>query len=112
METTYHIIRANGSPIEVVTINLPEDPGYVALRDIVRPVIGERRDMERVAVLYEDRPTDMFVDDVGALCQMPVNARASAIYRANWLKQHPGTDPDSLPAIHGDAVLFLRRVWF
>jgi len=44
--------------------------------------------------------------------RLPVNVVASAIYRANWQAEYPATNPDELPAIHGTAVLFLRRVWF
>jgi hypothetical protein len=112
MQTTeYTIIRANGDE-EVHTIELPEVPDYFQLKAIVQPIIGEHNDFERVAVLYQEQPTDMFVDELGVLKNLPRNERATAIYRNNWLKQKPGTHPETLPWIVGPAVLFSRRVWF
>lgn len=59
---------------------------------------------------------DMFVDGLSATASkpgypLPINKPATDIYRANWLAQHPGDDPEDLPAIHGPAVLFHRIVW-
>ena len=89
---------------------LSDDPQAFYLK------LGDRRllddaVMEHVAVLYQDRPADMFVDEIGAIKSLPRNEAATAIYRANWLKQHPRTDPESLDAIYGPAVLFHRIVW-
>lgn len=112
MQTTeFTIIRANGDE-EVHTVELPARPDYFQLKAIVQPLIGDRNDFERVAVLHDGKATDMFVDENGLLKGLPLNTKASAIYRANWLKQHPKVDPESLPPIVGPAVLFSRRVWF
>jgi hypothetical protein len=54
----------------------------------------------------------MFVDEMGLPKNLPRNEKATEIYRNNWLTQHPGADPDSLPHIAGTAVIFSRRVWF
>jgi hypothetical protein len=54
----------------------------------------------------------MFVDEDGHGRERPRNEAATTIYRANWLRQHPGVDPETLPWIAGPAVLFDRRVWF
>lgn len=112
MQTTeYTIIRANGDE-EVHSVQLPAEPDYFQLKAIIQPIIGERNNFERVNVLHNDQYTDMFVDEIGPLKGLPLNATATAIYRANWIKQHPKVDPDSLPPIVGTAVLFARRVWF
>lgn len=112
MQTTeYTIIRANGDE-EVHTVELPAEPDYFQLKAVIQPIIGERNDFERVNVLNNGGYTDMFVDENGLLKGLPLNTKASAIYRANWLKQHPKVDPESLPPIVGTAVLFSRRVWF
>jgi hypothetical protein len=112
MQTTdYTIIRANGDE-ETHTVQLPAEPDYFQLKAIVQPIIGERNDFEHVAVLHNNQRTDMFVDEMGQLKGLPRNDRATAIYRHNWLTQHPGTDPNTLPWIVGTAVLFARRVWF
>lgn len=111
MQTTeYTIIRANGDE-EVHTIELPAEPDYFQLKAIIEPVIGNNY-FEHVAVLHKGERTDMFVDENGLLKGMPRNERATAIYRNNWLTQHPGTEPETLPWIVGPALLFSRRVWF
>jgi hypothetical protein len=43
---------------------------------------------------------------------MPLNARATELYRAGFLSVHPDGDPETLPSIHGKVVLFDERVWF
>lgn len=110
MQTTYRIIQADGTE-QSVTIDLPKEPGYEALRAIVEPVLGGAY-MERVRVLHKDAYTDMFVDEDGLLKGLPLNAVATPIYHANWLKQRPGTHPSELTPIVGTAVLFDRPVWF
>lgn len=112
MQTTdFTIIRANGDE-ETHSVELPARPDYFQLKAVIQPIMGERNDFERVAVLHNDQAIDMFVDENGQLKGLPRNERATAIYRANWLKQRPGTPAESLPCIVGTAVLFSRRVWF
>lgn len=111
METTYRILRVDGTE-QSVTVSLPESPCYETLSAIVKPVIGLKTNFERVAVLFDGRACDMFVDENGHLKGLARNEAATAIYRANWLSRHPGTDPESLDFIAGPAVLFTRRVWF
>jgi hypothetical protein len=53
----------------------------------------------------------MFVDETG-VGRLPRNEAATAIYRNNWLTQHPSVPAESISAIYGTAVLFARRVWF
>lgn len=84
--------------------------GYDALRALLTPLL-DGGNLERVNVLHGGIYTDMFVDEIGLLKQLPRNEPATAIYRNNWLTQHPGTDPEVLPAIYGAAVLFEARVW-
>ena len=64
------------------------------------------------AVLHEGRPTDMCVGEDSAYIGNIRNDDATKIYRANWMSQHPKTDPESLPAVYGPAVLVDRRVWW
>ena len=115
MDTSYTVFRVGCAP-EKVSAFLPPEPGYDALKGIIEPLINGEP-LEHVSVLHEGHRRDMFVSEIGALAlttrdPLPVNREATAIYRNNWLTQHPGTDPDDLPAIHGTAVLFDRRVWF
>jgi hypothetical protein len=43
---------------------------------------------------------------------MPLNERATELYRAGFLSVHPDGDPESVATISGPAVLFDERVWF
>jgi len=108
--TIMTIIFANGGTSEH-PIDLPQDPGYDRLKALVDPHLDGGR-LERVAVLHDGHACDMFVDDESIAKGLPKNRKATAIYRNNWLTQHPEDDPDDLPAIYGPAVLFSRRVWF
>lgn len=109
--TTYTILRADGSS-EEHTVELPLAPSLDQLRAIILPVLGKGNWPQRVAVLHNARRTDMFVDEDGLLRGLPRNEAATAIYRANWLAMHPGTEPESLAYVVGDVVLFSRPVWF
>lgn len=116
--TGYTIFHPNGV-IGSGTIDWPHDPGYEAIKRLVTPLLGGTF-LERVTVWLtadyrpgnDGRYADMFVDDEGAVKQLPRNEAATTIYRCNWLTQHPKTEPESMPAIHGVAVLFDRRVWY
>lgn len=110
MKTTYHVLRV-GKQLETASADLPEQPGYDKLRKLITPLL-DGANLEHVAVLHDGKRTDMFVDDTGALKGLPLNPEATAIYRNNTMSQHPETDPESLPAIYGPAILFDRRVWF
>lgn len=68
-------------------------------------------DYEHVAVLHDGKRADMFVDEESACKGLPRNEAATSVYRCNTLTQRPETDPETLPAIYGPAVLFDVRVW-
>lgn len=110
MRTAFTIFRVGAAP-ERREVDLPEVPGFDALRRVVEPLLDGAR-LEHVTVLHEGRRADMFVDEIGQLKGLPRNDEATGIYRNNWLTRHPGTDPEALPTIVGPAVLFDRRVWF
>lgn len=110
MLATYHIYKPS-HPVETKQVDWPEQPGFKQINELVKPLL-EGANLEHVTVLHNGKRADMFVDEVGALKRLPVNAEATAIYRANWMQQHPGTDPNSLPEIYGTAILFDRQVWF
>lgn len=107
---------------ETKKFDLPRDPGYIKLRDIIAPLLGPTSCLEHVGVLADFtgatkfKPLDMFVDDRGLLKGLPRNEAATLIYRrANLMgKTHipPVDDPEKLNFIVGPAVLFNRRVWF
>lgn len=110
MKTTIHVYRP-GQDVENIDLDIAEDPGYFALKEIIQPLLNGA-DLEHVSVLFKDKPTDMFVDDVGLLKGLPRNDEATDIYRAFWMKHHPGHKPEDLSFIAGTAVVFDRQVWF
>lgn len=82
------------------------------IRDLVLEFIGPENDPEHVTVWYDSRYLDMFVDETGVLKELPMNMRATAIYRANVQAHEPNPEPeDEMPFIAGNAVLFLEKVW-
>ncbi|HEY8066577.1 MAG TPA: hypothetical protein VIF40_17910 [Methylosinus sp.] len=98
---------------------LPPRPGYDALKRVLGPIFEEQRKgahFEHVAVLGDDgRPTDMFVDDTGALLGHPINLAATRVYHrasiARGEHHERGIIPGA-PMIYGLVVVFDRRVWF
>ena len=109
MHTVMTIIHADGRE-ETRTVDLPAQPSYEALRDLIKPVFDA--DFEHVTILGNDERADMFVDETGRLKSLTRNDKATELYRAAWLKRHPGINPESLDHIVGAVVLFDRRVWF
>lgn len=109
MKTYYQVISADPNiSIERKSIDLPKRPHYMELTKIVEPELdGEW--MEHVTVYHNNMYTDMFVDEAGALKDLPTNSRASKIYNENLLS-HTGISGNGI--IYGTAVLFERRVWY
>lgn len=102
-------IMRPGVEAEVREIALPT--AYPAIRELITPLL-DGGGLEHVTVLHDGQRADMFVDDESVGKGLPRNEAATAIYRNNWLTQHPDAEPESLPAIYGPAVLFSQRVWF
>ena len=109
METRYTIIKPDGRQHDD-RVEWPKDPGYDRIKTLVTPILGG--DLEHVSVLHDGKPTDMFVDEEGVRKHLERNDKATAIYRAWWIKGHPTDNPEALSAIYGTAILFHRRVWF
>ena len=111
LATGYRVIMPGDGASRDQSIDWPREPGYDKLKALIEPLIGGGR-LEHVSVLHDGKRRDMFVDDKGRMKGLPRNDRATAIYRTNWLTQHPEVDPETLPFIAGPAVLFMRRVWY
>lgn len=110
MKTRYTVYRVGAEPVDA-EVNWPAEPSYQEIKALIRALLDGAH-MEHVSVLYEGKRADMFVDDEGMNKRLPRNEVPTRIYRGNWLAQHPGTEPESMSAIHGTAILFHRRVWF
>ena len=107
----YRVFPVDDSAVETGSVEWPDKPGFSTINKLVQPLIGGGH-IEHVTVLHGGERRDMFVDEEGHVKGMDRNDRATSIYRTNWLKKHPGCDPETLPSIAGPAVLFTRRVWF
>lgn len=108
--TAYRVIYPDGAQIPG-KVDWPGDPGYDLIARLIRPIL-DGGNLEHVSVLHEGRRHDLFVDEDGHSKRLARNDEATAIYRCNWLTQHPECDPESLPCIVGPAILFSRLVWF
>ena len=115
MKTGYSIYLTNGTRVDA-TCELAETPGYDAINAVVRPLISTLLTthdyIEHVAVLVDGERRDMFVDEDGQNKRLPRNEAATTHYRRSWMTTYPKHDPETLPYIYGDAVLFKRRIWF
>jgi len=116
MNTNYHVIQVDGS-VSSSSVDWPREPGYDRIKALVEPLLGKDEPLEHVSVLQHGKRADMFVSEYGHMQlttrdPLPINPKATAIYRNNWLTQHPEADPAALPDIAGVAVLFERIVWF
>lgn len=107
--TPYTIIRADGAQ-EVREAVLGEHSNYEALQALLCPLL-DCDYAEHVRVLHNGEYLDLFVDEDGLHKDLPRNELATTIYRNNVMTHEPDTDPESLPFIAGDAVLFDRKVW-
>jgi hypothetical protein len=87
MTPAYKIIRVDGTETS--------HEGKASIVEVLR-IIG--CDCLDTVVIDRRRQTVMFVDDTGMLDGKPVNAKATALYRAVC---KPGT----LHSIHGDVVI-------
>lgn len=112
---SYTVLFANGRR-KAGTAKLPDKQTtasvYAVAEKVVRGVIGDDADVEHVRVWDRGQYRDMFVDEIGHHKHLPLNEQATAIYRANSLAhEQPPPDPDEMPTIVGDAVLFDQQVW-
>ena len=104
------VYRTDGSE-HVTETSLPPRPSLDQINAVLKPIFDGAY-TEHVNVLVGSRYTDMFVDEDGLTKRLPRNEKATAIYRNNWLTQHPNTDPELMAFIVGPAVVFSDRVWY
>lgn len=110
------LIMRPDQPHETREIDLPREPGFAQLDALLTPLL-DGAGLEHVTVLADFSGgtdymrADLFVDEEGIKKRLPANGAATAIYRRNWMQQHPEQDPETLPYIAGPAILFDRIVW-
>jgi len=103
-----------GLPPEPRTFLFQEHPSVIDLRRLllVDDLLWAKNYYERVRVWHGGEYLDLFVDETGALKDLPRNEAATTIYRANAIAHMPDVkDPEELDAVFGVAILFHRRVW-
>lgn len=110
MTTRYWVIQPDGHQVQH-SADLPVEPDYEDLLPILHTHLADGK-AERVLVKWQDKRVDMFVDEDGLRKNLPRNDIATAVYRANFLRNHPTDNPEALSFIRGTAILFERRVWF
>lgn len=91
-----HIIQPDG------TVDTKLGTAYEAT---IREAIGGMP--ERVAVIFGGKPTLMYVEERSAVRNLPINARATAIYWTATMQGRTGVhfDPLNAPMVHGTAVV-------
>lgn len=115
MKTRYTIMRPE-EPNTGGEIDWPREPTFDQIDRLVRPLLNGAS-LEHVSVLADFKGglnfkrADMFVDESGAMKDLPINGNATAIYRRHSII-NKGAKADDLPAIHGPAILFERIVWY
>lgn len=114
MKATYRFISVDGTET-THSVDLLDEPGHrhTKLHEIFELHFGPDIEMEHVNVWYDDHYTDMFVDETGSWKGLPINKTATDIYRANVLAHAVNPpNPEDMPPIFGDAILFEKKVWF
>jgi hypothetical protein len=114
MQTGYQVLFPEAKVL-FGAVDWPFRPEDREVETMVRPYLGGHPS-DRVQVVYDGTERDLFVvvalnSRIGQPSALAFNSGATSIYRNSWLRQHPGTDPETLPAILGPAVLFERPVW-
>lgn len=115
MKTKYKLIQVDGTITEG-SVDWPKAPDFSQTKALVEPLIQTPGKpyayLEHVRVWELGSYVSMFVDDMGAVKELPINQKATVIYHANMYEHDPMSMPDGMPHIHGPAVLFSRNVWF
>lgn len=78
---------------------------------VASPLLGCRA-FEHIRMHVNGEPRDLFCDEMTGIKDMPVNERATELYRSLLLAANPHADPASLPRICGTVVVFDEQVWF
>lgn len=110
MKTKMHVMRPAASTETREVEFKTDEPSLAELRALIQPLLDGGR-LEHVAVLWNGKRADMFVDEFGLLKGLPRNDAATQVYRNNSLTQDPSQRPEGLSHIVGPAVLFDDIVW-
>lgn len=116
MLTRYIVMLPNDLKPAELEIDLPREPTYDQLRDLIEPILGENERMDHVNVWFCGQRRDMFVSELGRYKMayrdaMPRNELATIIYRTASLLRDPRLDPEEIAFIVGPAIMFDRKVW-
>jgi hypothetical protein len=112
MKTDLLIYRPGVDEPESVSVEMAEEPTYSQISDQITPILKTNR-IEHVAVLFNGKRADMFVDECGAIGlrnrePLPINEAATKIYHA--ASRRRGADMTDAAKIHGVAVVVANRI--
>lgn len=115
----YRVINTDPSIVHAdYEIDWPPKPGIDLINKLVKPLLNDSW-IEHVSVLYDFHnvgklePSDMFVDEIGALKSLPINREATLIYHTFTNdRRKPKSPLTNLAFIYGTAIIFERRIWY
>jgi hypothetical protein len=110
MITTRYIVLHTDGSMTAGEVDWPKSPSLKEIKALVEPILDGEMEHVRVLDPTSDEYRDMFVDELSRVRSKPRNEAATALYRNNWLV-HEGGEPEDLPWIAGNAVLFDRVIW-
>lgn len=111
MKIGYTVLHEDGSE-ENGAFTFPEEV-WKGVRQLWTLVDAENYP-EHVNVFWKGKYTDMFVNEIGMILKLPVNKKATEIYRNNVVYHEKITDPliiNGMPKIYGPAILLSEKVW-
>lgn len=107
---TCRVYLTDGTGSDQHQIELPDEPSFEDVRPAIERFLGNVP-MEHIKLKVDGQPRDMFVDPLAEMKDLPINNMATAFYRADFMTKHPETSEDSLPRVHGVAVIFDQLLW-
>ena len=115
MAATIEILIYRPGVAEPETRTIPKPSGYHEMKAAFAPILGDDcTDIEHVSVLFNGKPSDMFVDEFSAIdrpsrARLAVNEAATEIYHA--ASKALGLLKPRAPKIHGSAIVSRIRIW-
>lgn len=100
----YRVIEADGRE-QRGAAEMSEPPTMGELHALVESHLNAP--MFRITVKrVGDGTQAMFIEELAEIKELPRNEKATAIYREQWMADHPKADAEQMPAIYGTAILF------
>jgi hypothetical protein len=93
------------------TLTLPKSFNGRKLIEAVQPLLGiPTESVGHEYVWFREGASSMFFDMHGQQRELPRNVAATDLLRRGHQFLHPAVDPETLPIIHGNAVLIVNEI--